>query len=176
MGKPNSQREIRVRREKIMILMARGYTSPDEIARVLGTTMTVNRDMHYINEMTNRGLFDMAKESFATAYFNCIDGLDEILKQCWKIYHNPLKKPEINQWHKIAALKIAGDINLKKFSMFQEGPATMELSVLRRRVEELRRYALEDKTDTFTTRSDGLHSHSSSLPYHDFNVRDLDKP
>lgn len=67
-----------------MILLGRGYNLSD-IAEELGvTTMTVNRDMRYINKMTSKGLFAMAKETFATMYMSCVDGCSEILRVCWK--------------------------------------------------------------------------------------------
>jgi hypothetical protein len=171
MGKA-SHKEIMEGREKIMILLRRGYNQTD-LARELGVKrLTIIRDMHYINEMTNKGLFDMAKNTFATMYMNCVEGCNEILWECWKIYRNLENDPRITQWHKIAALRLAHEVQNRKFSMFQNGPATMQLGKLHEQVEELRRFALEDRTDTFAKRSDSLHS----SPYHDFKVRDLDKP
>jgi transcriptional regulator len=164
----NTPKLIRERREKILLLMARGYNQMD-IAKELGITrMTINRDMKYINEMINRGLFDRAKTTFATMYFNCVDGYDEILKECWKIYNSTDLR--ITQWHKIAALRLASDIQEHKFSMFQNGPAIMYLGKLHDKVEEIRRMASEDRNDKFTK------SLPSPSPYKDFDVRDLDKP
>jgi hypothetical protein len=170
----NNPKQIRERREKIMLLMARGYNQMD-IANELGISrMTINRDMHYINQMTSKGLFGLAKDTFATMYFNCVEGCNEILRECWKIYKNVENNPAITQWHKMAALRLAHEVQHHKFSMFQNGPATMHLGQLQDKVDEIRRIALEDRSDTFTKKSDSLHSHSS--PYYDFNVRDLDKP
>jgi hypothetical protein len=81
----------------------------------------------------------------------------------------------INYWIKLGTLRIAQEVQHHKFSMFQNGPATMELGTLRKEIEDLRRFALEDRTDTFTKRSD-THGLRTSSPYHDFNVSDLDKP
>ena len=144
-----------------------------DVARELGISrMTLNRDMHYINEMNNRGLFEMAKKSFATMYLNCVEGLNEILKECWKIYKNEENDQRINQWHKIAALRLANDVQKDKFSMFQNGPATMHIGKLHEQVEELRRFTLEDGGGVFIKRNDS----PSLSPYKDFDVRDLDKP
>ena len=171
MGKPHSVKDIRERRERILLLMARGYNQRD-IAKELGTTRsTIHRDMKVINELTNKGLFDMAKVTFATMYYNCVDGLDAILRECWKIHDNLENNPRIAMWHKIAALRLAAEIYDKKFTMFQNGPATMQLRRLHDRVDELRRLALEDNSDddTFTKRS-------PYSPIRDFDIRDLDKP
>ena len=134
-----------------MLLLAKGYNHGDIVEELGISRMTINRDMHYINEMTNRGLFEVARASFATMYFNCVDGLNEIMKECWKIYHNQENNPEIKQWHKIAALKLEADIQEKKFRMFQEGPAVMDLNRMRDQLNELRKIALED-SNTVTTR------------------------
>jgi DNA-binding CsgD family transcriptional regulator len=56
MGKPNTQRQIRERREKIMRLLGRGYHQMDIAGKLGITRMTLNRDMHNINEMTSKGL------------------------------------------------------------------------------------------------------------------------
>ena len=140
----NSPRKIRERREKILLLMSRGMNQIN-IAKELGTTrMTIMRDMHYINEMSRHGLYDMAKTS-ATLYFNCIQGLDECLDVCWRIYNNVDNNPGINQWHKIAAIRIAATINEKKFNIFANGPAMMEFNRLREVVQQLKEDALKDK-------------------------------
>jgi hypothetical protein len=46
------------------------------------------------------------------------------------MYRNIENDPRILTWHKIAALRLAADINDKKFSMFQNGPAFMQLREL----------------------------------------------
>jgi hypothetical protein len=103
-------------------------------------------------------------------YFNCVEGCNEILRECWNIYHNVKNDPRITQWHKIAALRLAADIHDKKFDMFQNGPAIIYLGKLHKQVGELRRFAIEERSNggTLIKRSDS--------PYHDFNVRDMDKP
>ena len=95
MGRPCSAKEIRERREKVLLLLSRGYNQTD-IAKELNTTrQTVMRDMKNINEMTNKGLYDLAKATLSTMYFNCIIGLNEVQKECWKIYHNLENDPTI---------------------------------------------------------------------------------
>jgi hypothetical protein len=85
--------------------------------------------------------------------------------------------PRINQWHKLTAMRIAHEVQHHKFIMFQNGPATMYLGKMHEEIEEIRRIALEDRSDTFTTKRDNLNRGlPSPSPYHDFNVRDLDKP
>jgi transcriptional regulator len=89
----NNKRAIRERREKILLLLSRGYGQSD-IANELGTTrQTISSDMKFINESTKRGLFGLAKETLATMYQNCIESINEIQRECWKRYNT---KPEDN--------------------------------------------------------------------------------
>ena len=165
----NTSKQIRERREKIMILLGRGYNQMDIARELRITRMTLNRDMHYINEMTSKGLFGLAKDTFATMYFNCVEGCNEILRECWKIYKNVENDPRITQWHKIAALRLAHEVQNHKFSMFQNGPATMLLGQLHDEVAELRKQALGDNyvNDRFESRS---------LNYRDLDKNELGKP
>jgi hypothetical protein len=83
----------------------------------------------------------LAKATLSTMYFNCVQGLNKIQKECWHICHNKDNDPTINQWHKIAALKLAAEINDKKFGIFTSGPAFMNIG----RLERLTRNALPDR-------------------------------
>jgi hypothetical protein len=84
-----------------------------------------------------------------------------------KIYKNVENNPAINNG-------TDSSVQNHKFRMFQNGP---EIGTLHEKVEELRRFASEDMSDTFIKRGDSLPLFSpSSSPYKDFNVRDLDKP
>jgi HTH domain len=149
MGKPNTVREIRDRKEKVLLLITKGYSQGD-IARELGINRTtVIRDMKNIHQLTDKGLFGLAKVTLPTIYFNCIQGLDEILKECWKINSNLENNPRITQWHKIAALRLAVDITDKKFSMFQNGPTIMQVNTMRDRLEDLRKQALGDNDSSY---------------------------
>ena len=172
----NTIKEIWERREKINLLLAKGF-HPMDIEMELGISrMTLNRDMRHINEMNDRSLRGMARGFFATAYVNCVEGCNEILMECWRRYKNEENNPRITEWHKVAWLRLAQEVQHYKFNMFKDGPATMHLGTLHEKVEELRRFALEDRTDTFTKRGDSSSPSLSGSPYHDFNVRDLDKP
>ncbi len=74
------------------------------------------------------------------------------------------------------SLKLASDIHEKKFNMFQNGPAVMELKRLHERVDEIKRMALEDN-NTFSTRylpQERNNKDSNTNP--NTNIDDLGKP
>jgi transcriptional regulator len=138
MAKPHSQREIRERREQILLLMSKGLSQQD-IARELHTTrQTISRDMRAINNYTNGNLNDLARETLSTMYQSCITGINEVLKECWQIYDRR-DDSGLNWWHRLAVLRLAAVINFKKFEMFSSGPALMEIRRLKDRVDTLKR-------------------------------------
>jgi transcriptional antiterminator len=142
--KPHTAKQIRERREKVLILMSKGMNQSD-IARELHTTRrTVLRDVKELNQWTKRGLYDLAKQTLPTMYFNCVTGQNELAKECWKLYKNPNNDPSINNWHKIAALRLLIDINKSKFQMFQDGPAFMEIGHLQTELGKIKDTFVKD--------------------------------
>ena len=71
----NTPKRIRERRETIMILMSHGYSQSRMAEYLKVSRKTINYDMHFINEMNQKAMFDMAKSSFSTLYVNCNEGM-----------------------------------------------------------------------------------------------------
>ena len=117
MPNSNSVEQIRERREKISILLSRGYNQSDIMKELGITAMTYSRDMRNINEMNSKQFYDLAKSNPSDTFLDCINDLDKITKECWKIYNDPKITPN----DKILALKTISEINDRKYSMFQEG-------------------------------------------------------
>jgi hypothetical protein len=101
--------------------------------------------MRYINEITNKGLFGLAKETLTTMYFNCIQGVDEAQKEAWKIYRNEDQDPTVSNWHRLAALKISIHASEAKFTMIGAGPTMMNLERLKNELAELKNDFLNGK-------------------------------
>jgi hypothetical protein len=163
MGKPNSKKDIAERREKILSLLSKGYSQGDICKELNVTRQTISKDMKWINESTQRGLFGLAKETLSTMFFSCIESNNQLQKECWKIYRNDENNPEITQWHRMKALSLLRRINESKFNMFTNGPAFMEIHRLQ---EEITR--IKDKT--FDQNGNFVR------PLTDKELDDLDKP
>lgn len=142
--KPHSTKEIRQRREKVLILMAKGFNQSDIAAELNTTRHTIMRDLKEINQWTKKGLYDLAKQTLPTMYHSCIIGMNEAEKEAWKIYHNTENDTSINNWHKISALRLLIDINKSKFRMFQDGPAFMEINRLQSELERIKKDVSKD--------------------------------
>jgi transcriptional regulator len=143
--RPHNKKVIRERREQILLLMSRGYSQGD-IARELNITrQTISSDMRYINEITNKGLFGLAKETLTTMYFNCMQGVDEVRKEAWRVYRNEDNDPSISNWHRIASLKICIHASETKFTMIGAGPTMMNMERLKNEIAELKNNLLNGK-------------------------------
>jgi hypothetical protein len=78
-----TNKQVRERREKIRILLARGYSQGDIMDELGITTKTYDIDMEVINEMSRRQFYDIVKSGpLAAAYSGCVDDLDRIMKEC----------------------------------------------------------------------------------------------
>lgn len=138
--------EIEERRENILNLQSMGYSQYAIIEKLGITKMTMSRDMRAINEATKKGLFGLAKnETLSTYFYNCLQGVNDVQKECWKIYRNDDNNPEITQFHRMKALEILRKSALTKFDMFTNVPAFMELEKLRTEITYIKEKTFDNK-------------------------------
>ena len=58
-----------------------------EIAKELGVdASTVSRDIHYLISQSHNYLNTLAKEALPFMYQTSIEGIKNVLKECWSIY------------------------------------------------------------------------------------------
>lgn len=142
----SSKKEIEERREKILQLQSMGYTQYAIIKELGISRMTMSRDMRSLNESTKKGLFGVAKNETLSIYFcNCLQGINDVQKECWKIYRNDDNNPEINQDHRMKALDLLRKSAQTKFNMFQNVPAYMEVERLRKEIKYIKEKTFDDK-------------------------------
>ena len=84
----------------------------------------------------------MAKEALPFMYQTSIEGIKNILKECWNIYtiesnSDDSKNKEITWFHKIAALKLAKECNEALFKLTAEGPSVMYVRLLEERLARI---------------------------------------
>ena len=141
-----SKEEIEERREKILNLQAMGYSQYAIIKELGITRMTKSRDMRAINESTKKGLFGLAKnETLSTYFYNCVQGINDVQKELWKIFRNENNDPEITHYHKMRALDLLRKTNETKFNMFTNVPGFMELERLRNEIKYIKEKTFDDK-------------------------------
>jgi hypothetical protein len=140
------KQEIEERREKILNLQSMGYSQYAIIEKLGITRMTMSRDLKAINESTKKGLFGLAKnETLSTYFYNCVQGINDVQKECWKIYRNENNDPEINHYHRMRALDLLRKSAETKFNMFHSVPGFMELEKLRKEITDIKDKTFDEK-------------------------------
>jgi IS30 family transposase len=80
---PRNRIQITERRENVLILLTRGMKGY-EIAKELGVdSSTMSRDVHYLVSQSQNYLSSLAKETLPFMYQTSIEGIRNVLKECW---------------------------------------------------------------------------------------------
>jgi DNA-binding NarL/FixJ family response regulator len=81
---PHNRMQIKERRENILILLTKGMKSY-EIAKEIGVdASTVSRDIQYLVSQSHNYLNSLAKEALSFMYQTSIEGIKNVLKECWE--------------------------------------------------------------------------------------------
>jgi predicted ArsR family transcriptional regulator len=134
---PNSQVVIRERREKIWALLTRGNMKSYEIAKQLNVSPpTVARDIKFLTAESQNYLNDLARETLPFMYQISIEGIRDIIRECWNIYQRE-NDENLNMYHKISAMKLAKECNEEIFKLTEEGPSVMYLKQLQEKLAQV---------------------------------------
>jgi len=133
---PHNRIQVKERREDVLVLLTKGMKGY-EIAKELGVdASTVSRDIQYLISQSHNYLNTLAKEALPFMYQTSIEGIRNVLKECWNIYTGENNK-EITWFHKLAALKLAKECNEALFKLTAEGPSVMYVKLLEERLERI---------------------------------------
>ncbi len=133
---PHNRIQIKERRDNVLILLTKGMKGY-EIAKELGVdASTVSRDVHYLIGQSHNYLNSLAKEALPFMYQTSIEGIRNVLKECWNIYTSDSDN-EITWFHKITALKLAKECNEALFRLTAEGPSVMYVKFLEERLARI---------------------------------------
>ena len=133
---PHNRIQIKERREDVLVLLTKGMKGC-EIASELGVdASTVSRDIHYLIGQSQNYLNTLAKDALPFMYQTSIEGIRNVLKECWNIYTIEGNK-EITWFHKLAVLKLAKECNEALFKLTAEGPSVMYVKLLEERLERI---------------------------------------
>jgi hypothetical protein len=100
---------------------------------------TVSRDIQYLTSQSQNFLSDLSKESLPFMYKTSIDGIREVLKECWNIYESTddKKQQQVNYFQRLAALKLAKECNEAQFKLLSEGPSIMYVQSLEEKLTQI---------------------------------------
>ena len=136
---PVQQNTNKRKKRGCFVLLTKGMKGY-EIAKELGVdASTVSRDIHYLIGQSQNYLSSLAKETLPFMYQTSIEGIKNVLKECWSIYtvdSNNTDK-DITWFHKIAALKLAKECNEALFKLTAEGPSVMYVKLLEERLARI---------------------------------------
>ena len=133
---PLNRLQIKERREDVLVLLTKGMKGY-EIAKELGVNKsTVSRDIQYLISQSHDYLNSLAKEALPFMYQSSIEGIRNVLKECWNIYTIESNK-EITWFHKLAALKLAKECNEALFKLTADGPSVMYVKLLEERLTRI---------------------------------------
>jgi IS30 family transposase len=124
---------INERRQKLWTLLTRGLKT-HEIAKELNIDQsTISRDIKYLTEQSHNYLNDLAKETLPFMYQTSIEGIRDIIKECWSI-HQSEDNSRVNMYQKLAALKLIKECHKAVFHLVDSGPSVMYLKQLQERL------------------------------------------
>ena len=123
---------IQERRQKIWTLITKGMKGY-EIAREINVdAATVSRDIRFLTANSQNYLNDLARQTLPFMYQTSIEGIREIMKECWLIYETT-----DNNCQRLAALKLAKECHESIFKLVDEGPSVMYLKQLQERLLQI---------------------------------------
>lgn len=114
-------------------MLARSKTQT-EIAHELGCDQsTVSDDIRALKEMSQRFIFDLAKSDLSFYYKQKLDSLDEVKRECWRIYN----ADSTTTREKLLALKVIISSDETAFKLLNEGPAILAVRNLEERLSRV---------------------------------------
>ena len=128
---------IKGRRDDVLVLLTKGMTGSDIAKELSVDASTVSRDIQYLISQSHDYLNTLAKEALPFMYQTSIEGIRNVLKECWNIYttDNNNYDMDLTWFHKLAALKLAKECNEALFTA--EGPSVMHVRLLEERLERI---------------------------------------
>ena len=132
MGINHNKLVIQERRQKIWTLITRGMKGY-EIAKELNVdSATVSRDIRFLTTESQNYLNDLARSTLPFMYQTSIEGVRNILKECWNIYQSDDEK--VNGFQRLQALKLAKECHESVFNLLDAGPSIMAVKQLQERL------------------------------------------
>lgn len=137
----SNNKTIMERREKVMMLLTKGLKGYQIAKELQVDPATISRDIHFLSKESNNNLRTLVKESLPFLYQSSIEGIRNIMKECWVIYQS--NNASISYLHKINTLKLAKECNESLFKLVIEGPTLIYLKELEERLEKIEDFKKE---------------------------------
>lgn len=123
------------RREKVMVLLTKGLKGYQIATELEVDPATISRDIQYLSKASSKNLNSIVKETLPFLYQNSIEGIKNILQECWNIYQS--EDTSITHLHRLNSLKLAKECNESLFRLVSEGPSLVYVKELEERLERI---------------------------------------
>lgn len=138
----STRKTINERREKVMMLLTKGFKGYQIASELITTPSTVTRDIQYLSKESSNTLQALVKDSMPFLYHTSIEGLKNILVECWNIYQSD--NEDLSYLHKLNSLKLAKECNESLFKLVAEGPCLVYLKELEERLSRFENHKREN--------------------------------
>lgn len=137
-GIPNNRFIIKDRRERVFVMVSKGFNET-EIAKQLNVDQsTICRDLKSIKKQSQKMIESIVQDLLPYELIKSLISIEQIIKKCWKIYDDTS-----GQWtnkNKMDSLKLIKEANITKNEILLQGP----LSLRAQQVEEQVRQLIEE--------------------------------
>ena len=96
---------------------------------------TISRDIEYLTLKSQQYIDDMAKKTLPFMYQKSIEGVNEVLKECWHIYNQKDTVPP--PLVRLSALRLVKDCNEALFGLTANGPSVLAVKKITERANAL---------------------------------------
>jgi IS30 family transposase len=117
---------INERRQKLWTLITRGMKAYEIANEHNVDHSTISRDIKYLTAQSQSYLNSLAKEILPFMYQTSIEGIRDVINQCWTIYQIE-DNSKVNMYQKLAALKLINECHEAVFHLVDSGPSVMYL-------------------------------------------------
>lgn len=132
----NTKPAIDERRQRIWGMLVKGMKSYEIAKELTVDPSSISRDVQYLTSQSQKFLDDLAKESLPFMFKTSIDGIRQVLKECWNIYEST--DEQVNYFQRLATLKLAKDCCEAQFKLLSEGPSIMYAQNLEEKLTRLK--------------------------------------
>lgn len=140
----SDRKRIAERREKVMVLLTKGFKGYQIAKELQVDPSTICRDVHYLSKESNENLKSLVKDTLPFMYTTSIEGLRNVQLEAWKVYENDGNDTSLTWSNRLKGLEIVKDCHESLFKMVAEGPLLVYLKELEERLDKIENHKKEN--------------------------------
>ncbi len=129
----SNRQHIANRRSEVWSYLCQGMTRQDIAIALKVDASTISRDIQYLTLKSQQYIDDLAK-TLPFMYQKSIEGINEVLKECWHIYQ---QKDTVAPLVRLSALRLIKDCNETIFGLTANGPSVLAVKKITEKANAL---------------------------------------